>query len=1137
MGIPKFAYFISRRYPLMVKKIKEKVDVPEIDNFYLDLNSVIHNVSHGNSILISCQNRSYEDIYDDVCDTIDKLFQIIKPKGLLMISVDGVAPRTKMNQQRIRRYRKNTNLTFEELEIIKEKGLDMNNQFNSDAISAGTKFMFDLTSHLKDFILKKKKKDSDWAKIEIILTGADVPGEGEHKILEYIRNFKSSDKYKENVRHCIYGLDADLVMLALISHEPNIVLLREDTILQKKKQKLLKQKGIELRTDTDNKNEEPYEFFLISVLREYLELEFYDIKSKIKFEFNMERIIDDFIFLCFFIGNDFLPNLYSFAIETGAMDYLFEFYKDCITELDGYITDQGKIDFSRAKKIFNLLAKKELHSLDLLLFNVKDSAKRNKEKRLEQQKEQVKLLKKLKIKEKKQKLIESLNNKTPEEQKIFKKNKRKKEIENIKNIFSKINEKLKKNYVFEEEYNKYREDPKHFEERKMKIITQATVDLFAGDDDEEEEESKKKKKFKIKKNINEELEKKLEEQKENELYKPPKIKLTVNSTIKDTLCEALKYDKYLKDENYCSDYNPEDISDSDVSDVDIKEIMKEVSKNMETITKASECDKAEDINQQFNENLVKYYIKNADQAKEFYYKEKLNIDIAKPEGQEEKNKMFNLYLQGLQWVLLYYYQGVKSWRWYYPYSYAPMISDFVNIDYNYDNLDKIFENDKSEPYSPFQSLLFILPKSSFDLLPPCYKNFPEQAPEYFPENVDIDYNGKHTPWEAVVLLPFLDEKKVLDLEKKDRNLTKEEEIYDKWGKSFKFEKNELSDKDIKYDAYEIYQHKEYSMISNYEKKKIDYSFPTLKTIDYKYSVENMKTFFGKNNVQKTKRITILPKLNVNINEKEINNLLNKKYIFIGYPYKAFGRVEGIVYDRKYYYLYQKVMYSDPNFSLTNDLVESINSSYYKQGIMLNHPDLLCNVAKFIGFGNKNGKMVRIFNEKASKTPNYIPFEVTSFNSLSKDFEEFKNHFNYEYSLDNNIQKDRKYDKKYDKKDYNDKKYEKRDNNDKQYRQKINDNNKINNINEKKSKINEQEDISKVSIKQKFTIHSKFKKYPPEVRVETAKKMIIITQGPLNMSEYRKNRIFQNENIKEHQIYYYRNPNSKAAINNPNLIIK
>ena len=118
--------------------------------------------------------------------------------------------------------------------------------------------------------------------------------------------------------------------------------------------------------------------------------------------------------------------------------------------------------------------------------------------------------------------------------------------------------------------------------------------------------------------------------------------------------------------------------------------------------------------------------------------------------------------------------------------------------------------------------------------------------EYFPENVDIDYNGKHTPWEAVVLLPFLDEKKVLELEEKDRKLSKEEEIYDKWGKSFKFEKNEINSGDIIFNEYEIYQNKKYDMISNYDKKKIDYTFPTLKTINYDYSLVTSKIYFGKN---------------------------------------------------------------------------------------------------------------------------------------------------------------------------------------------------------------------------------------------------------------------------------------------------
>ena len=1098
MGIPKFAYFISTRYPLIVKKIKEKIDVPEIDNFYLDLNSVIHNVSHGNSILISCQNRKYEDIYQDVCDTIDKLFQIIKPRNLLFISIDGVAPRTKMNQQRIRRYRKNTNMTMEELEIIKEKNIDINNQFNSDAISAGTKFMFDLTTYIKNFIIEKKKSEKKWAKIEIILTGADVPGEGEHKILEYIRTIKKSTNYKTNLRHCIYGLDADLVMLALISHEPNIVLLREDNILKKKKQKFLEKKGIEL-INPKEKEEEPYEFFLISVLREYLELEFHDIKDKIKFEFNMERIIDDFIFLCFFIGNDFLPNLYSLTIETGALDYLFEFYKDCLPECDGYITEQGEINFSRAKKIFNLLAKKELHSLDQLLFNVKDSAKKNKEKRQEQAKEQIKMLKKLKKKEKVEKLKNELNNKSNEEKINFKKNKKIKEIEKIKDIFNKICEKNQKNLKFEEEYEKYRKDPKSFEERKMVIITRAMVDLFKDNDEDEEKNSKKKMKI-----IKSEIEKKYEEEKQKEKsnteYKPPKIKLTVDTPMKDVLCEALKYDKYIQDSNYCSDYTPEDVSDSDVSDVDTKSVIEEVSKNMEAMTRASQCEKAEDINQQFNEKLLSQYIKNSQDAKAFYYKEKLNIDINTKEGIEEKNKMFNLYLEGLQWVLLYYYQGVKSWRWYYPYNYAPMISDFDNINFNFENnnLTKIFENDNSEPFSPFQSLLFILPKTSFDLLPKCYNVFPSQAPEYFPENVDIDYNGKHTPWEAVVLLPFLDEKKVLELEAKDRKLSKEEEIYDKWGKSFKFEKNEINSGDIIFNEYEIYQNKKYDMISNYDKKKIDYTFPTLKTINYDYSLDTSKIYFGKNICKKTKKITIHPKLSIQLDEEKILQFLLEKNVFLGYPYKAFGRLEAIIFDRQYYYLYKDKLKIDVDYKYPNDMENILSNQYSKQGIYLSHPEIFCNIAKFIGFKNIKGKKVLIFNEKArDDEPFYVPFEITSLNSICKnDFDEFSKHF----SLEKNTEEKKQ-------------------------------------IKIIKNEGENNDEINKLNIKKKIYVHEKFKKYPPNIRVDIEKKTKIITNGPVNISEYRENRIFKDENIGEHQIYYYRNLNSKNKIENPYLIIK
>ena len=90
--------------------------------------------------------------------------------------------------------------------------------------------MAEVTKHLRYFIRYKIEHDALWRGLRVVLSGADCPGEGEHKIAEHIRSARERAR-----RHCIYGLDADLIMLALATHAPAIVVLREKVVFRGKR--------------------------------------------------------------------------------------------------------------------------------------------------------------------------------------------------------------------------------------------------------------------------------------------------------------------------------------------------------------------------------------------------------------------------------------------------------------------------------------------------------------------------------------------------------------------------------------------------------------------------------------------------------------------------------------------------------------------------------------------------------------------------------------------------------------------------------------------------------------------------------------------------------------------------------------
>ncbi|GFG29513.1 hypothetical protein Cfor_05064, partial [Coptotermes formosanus] len=320
--------------------------IPEFDNLYLDMNGIIHMCSHPNDFDPHFRITE-EKIFKDIFHYIEVLFRMIQPQKLFFMAVDGVAPRAKMNQQRGRRFR-----SAKEAEVLERKALERGEvlpseaRFDSNCITPGTEFMARLHEQLKYFVTYKISTDTQWRSVKVILSGHETPGEGEHKIMDYIRYMKSQPGYDPNTRHCLYGLDADLIMLGLCSHEPHFSLLREEVKYGRKAK--------QQRTSTP----EETKFFLLhlSLMREYLELEFGALKTVLSFPFDIEKIIDDWVLMGFLVGNDFIPPLPDMHIINGALPTLYKAYIDVLPTLGGYINESGMLNLERFQKYMERLS-------------------------------------------------------------------------------------------------------------------------------------------------------------------------------------------------------------------------------------------------------------------------------------------------------------------------------------------------------------------------------------------------------------------------------------------------------------------------------------------------------------------------------------------------------------------------------------------------------------------------------------------------------------------------------------------------------------------------------------------------------------------------------------------------------------
>jgi 5'-3' exonuclease len=171
-----------------------------------------------------------------------------------------------------------------------------------------------LSKYIDWYIHSRITDDPRWRNIEVIFSNEKSPGEGEHKIINYIR------KYGNPIdRYCVHGLDADLIMLGLGTHLPNFWILREDLYDRRNEYFLLdigaSRNKLSLLMDWNDQNQ----------------------RNKGKVTFDPESSVNDFIFICFMVGNDFLPHIPSLEIIEGGIDQMLDVYKN-VGESYGHLT-------------------------------------------------------------------------------------------------------------------------------------------------------------------------------------------------------------------------------------------------------------------------------------------------------------------------------------------------------------------------------------------------------------------------------------------------------------------------------------------------------------------------------------------------------------------------------------------------------------------------------------------------------------------------------------------------------------------------------------------------------------------------------------------------------------------------------
>jgi len=702
MGVPTFFRWLCVRYPKIIRDTIEREpvemdgrmvpvdlddDAPngDFDNLYLDMNGIIHPCCHPED---GPAPEDEEHMYENIFLYLDRLIRIVRPKKLVYMAIDGVAPRAKMNQQRARRFRAAQESQEIEREMHKlrqdweSEGRVLPNRqitkpFDSNVITPGTNFLHKMSEAIRYYIHDRTTNDPLWQKLKfrVILSDANVPSEGEHKLLDFIRAQRVQDTYCPNVKHCLYGADADLIMLGLATHEAHFSIIREVVIPKSEKKCTLcgasghvasectGDNGVD--EDLDNPIQKPFQILSIPILRQYLQLQFSELEERMEGYYDFERCIDDFVFMCFFVGNDFLPHLPSLSIRDGSIDQMITLYMEILPSLDTYLTDCGKVNLPQVEQFLEYLG------------GIEDQVFKN---RLQQEA------------------------------------KKRAEVEDARKAETAMQ-------TSETKWTALVED---------NSATQMQAGGGLGS-------------------------------------RPPKRK-TAEWQNTQKASNTQEWSATALASTFSTDLDSLDVAPAigapeeppekkAKAAVDVKMSGKRLDREFHSALKDRLVNR-QDLGEAMADTVR---LGEGPHWKQRYYFEKFKVK--QDDLVDFLQRIRKAYCEGLCWVLVYYYQGCPSWTWFYPYHYAPFASDLIGCQTLKCSEPNYFQ--KGAPFVPFQQLMSVLPpvsaveagipKAMTDLMMRPFS----PLIDFYPVDFGLDLNGKRFTWQAVVLLPFIDEPRLV----------------------------------------------------------------------------------------------------------------------------------------------------------------------------------------------------------------------------------------------------------------------------------------------------------------------------------------------------------------------------------------